>query len=84
LRFLQLYVLRLGFLDGMAGVQVCMLQSFFITFMKQARLWEMEQLATEPRQSFLSKPSAASVASQHAAKLDMRTLLALPTDSAAA
>lgn len=51
-RFLQLYVLRLGFLDGMAGVQVCMLQSFFITFMKQARLWEMEQLAADQQAGY--------------------------------
>ncbi|MGM0487558.1 MAG: glycosyltransferase family 2 protein [Planctomycetota bacterium] len=42
LRFLQLYVLRLGFLDGLAGFQVCMLTAFFNTFIKQARLWEME------------------------------------------
>jgi glycosyltransferase involved in cell wall biosynthesis len=42
LRFFQLYVLRLGFLDGLAGLQVCMLTAFFNTFVKQARLWELE------------------------------------------
>jgi glycosyltransferase involved in cell wall biosynthesis len=47
-RFFQLYVLRLGFLDGLAGIQVCMLQSFFVTFVKQARLWEMEHALPQP------------------------------------
>ncbi|MEQ8785896.1 MAG: glycosyltransferase family 2 protein [Pirellulaceae bacterium] len=40
LRFFQTYVLRWGFLDGMAGVQVCMLAAFS-SFLKQARLWEL-------------------------------------------
>jgi glycosyltransferase involved in cell wall biosynthesis len=48
LRFLQLYVLRRGFLDGMAGLQVCMLQSFFVSFVKQGRLWEMEHALPRP------------------------------------
>jgi glycosyltransferase involved in cell wall biosynthesis len=48
LRFLQLYLLRLGFLDGLAGVQVCMLTAFFNTFVRQARLWEMEHALTQP------------------------------------
>jgi glycosyltransferase involved in cell wall biosynthesis len=48
LRFLQLYILRGGFLDGLAGVQVCMLQSFFVTFVKQGRLWEMEHARSQP------------------------------------
>lgn len=48
LRFLQLYVLRRGFLDGLPGLQVCMLQSFFVTFVKQGRLWEMEHALQQP------------------------------------
>lgn len=44
-RFLLAYIIRLGFLDGIAGFQVCMLTGFY-SFMKQARLWE---LAKEPR-----------------------------------
>jgi glycosyltransferase involved in cell wall biosynthesis len=47
LRFLQLYVLRLGFLDGMAGLQVSMLTAFS-SFMKQARLWEIEHAMAQP------------------------------------
>ena len=47
-RFLQLYVLRGGFLDGLAGIQVCMLQAFFVTFVKQARLWETEHALPQP------------------------------------
>jgi glycosyltransferase involved in cell wall biosynthesis len=54
LRFLQLYVLRRGFLDGLPGLQVCMLQSFFVTFVKQGRLWEMEHALHQP------DPEAAS------------------------
>lgn len=48
LRFLQLYILRGGFLDGLPGIQICMLQSFFVTFVKQARLWEMEHAKEQP------------------------------------
>ena len=42
LRFLQLYILRLGILDGLPGLQLCMLTAFFNTFVKQGRLWEMQ------------------------------------------
>ncbi len=40
LRFLQTYFLRLGFLDGTVGFQVCMMIAFY-SFQKQARLWEL-------------------------------------------
>jgi len=48
LRFLQLYFIKGGFLDGLAGLQICMLQSFFVSFVKQARLWEMEHALPQP------------------------------------
>lgn len=51
LRFFYLYVLRGGFLDGRVGIQVCILSAFFNTFVKQARLWEQEQLAAGTRSS---------------------------------
>jgi len=63
LRFLQLYILRRGFLDGLPGLQICMLQSFFVTFVKQARLWEMEHAAQQlgaapgPSPAILPQPS---------------------------
>ena len=47
LRFAWLYFVRLGFLDGLAGLQICMLQAFFVSFVKQARLWEKEQLVSQ-------------------------------------
>jgi len=47
LRFLQTYFLRLGFLDGVAGVQVCALTGFY-SFMKQARLWELQHAVPQP------------------------------------
>lgn len=48
LRFFHLYVLRRGFLDGQLGIQTCMLQAFFVTFVKQARLWEREYARPQP------------------------------------
>jgi FkbM family methyltransferase len=40
-RFLQGYVLRLGFLDGPAGLQVCGLVAY-LSWLKQAYLWQMQ------------------------------------------
>jgi glycosyltransferase involved in cell wall biosynthesis len=48
LRFVQTYFLRLGFLDGLPGLQVCMLTAFFNTFVRQARLWELEHALAQP------------------------------------
>ncbi len=48
LRFAQLYLLRRGFLDGLPGIQMCMLQAFFVSFTKQARLWQMEHGRAQP------------------------------------
>jgi hypothetical protein len=42
LRFFQLYVLRLGFLYGFPGLQVCAHTAFSV-FLKQTRLWELAQ-----------------------------------------
>ena len=47
LRFFQLYVLRLGFLDGVPGLQVCAFTAFY-SFLKQAKLWEMEHAIVQP------------------------------------
>ncbi len=47
LRFLQTYFLRLGFLDGVQGIQVCALTAIY-SFMKQARLWELQQAQAQP------------------------------------
>ena len=47
LRFLQLYFLRLGFLDGLAGFQVCMHTAYY-SFLKQAMLWEMHYGLPQP------------------------------------
>jgi glycosyltransferase involved in cell wall biosynthesis len=46
-RFLHTYVIRLGFLDGWAGLQVCTLTAFY-SFMKQARLWELCAAVPQP------------------------------------
>jgi glycosyltransferase involved in cell wall biosynthesis len=47
LRFLQLYFLRLGFLDGAAGFQVCMHTAYY-AFLKQAKLWEIHNAIPQP------------------------------------
>lgn len=47
LRFLQAYILRLGFLDGAPGIQLCLLTGFY-SFMKQARLWEAYHALPQP------------------------------------
>lgn len=41
LRFFQGYVGRLGFLDGLAGLQVCALIAY-LSYLKHARLWELD------------------------------------------
>lgn len=46
-RFLQLYFLRLGFLDGIPGFQVCVFTAFY-SFLKQAKLWEMYNAVSQP------------------------------------
>ena len=40
LRFIQGYFWRLGFLDGLAGLQVCMLVAY-LSWLKQAFLWQL-------------------------------------------
>jgi glycosyltransferase involved in cell wall biosynthesis len=47
LRFFQLYVVRLGFLDGIPGFQICMYTAFY-AFLKQAKLWEMKHAIAQP------------------------------------
>ena len=46
-RFIQLYLLRRGFLDGTPGLHVCMYTAFY-AFLKQARLWEMHHALPQP------------------------------------
>jgi glycosyltransferase involved in cell wall biosynthesis len=41
LRFLQGYLVRFGFLDGLAGLQVCMLVAY-LSFLKRAYLWQRQ------------------------------------------
>jgi glycosyltransferase involved in cell wall biosynthesis len=47
LRFFQLYFLRLGFLDGVAGFQICMHTAYY-AFLKQAKLWELHHALPQP------------------------------------
>ncbi|MFO0821355.1 MAG: glycosyltransferase family 2 protein [Pirellulales bacterium] len=46
-RFLQLYVLKRGFLDGLPGFQVCMMLAFY-GLLKQFRLWEQHHKLPAP------------------------------------
>ena len=62
MRGLYNYIFRLGFLDGYAGLQVCMLTCFY-AFMKQARLWELHQHAQQAaRKDNGEQPSLRRVA----------------------
>ena len=69
LRFLWLYIARGGFLDGALGVQTCMLQAFFVTFIKQGRLWEMErcQQETTAKSVVLQMPQRVAIGLKQAA-----------------
>ncbi len=46
-RFIRMYFLRLGFLEGAHGVVLSMLGAFTV-YLKYARLWEMQIFSTQP------------------------------------
>lgn len=48
LRFLQLYILRGGFLDGYPGLMVCGIMSFY-AFLKDIKLWGLEHTVDPPQ-----------------------------------
>jgi glycosyltransferase involved in cell wall biosynthesis len=78
LRFAQLYLLRGGFLDGLPGLQISMLMSFYNTFVKQAKLWEMgnacdpSRVAVEPDGIELASGERAVVPIPRAVEADVR------------
>lgn len=47
-RFLQGYIARFGFLDGVAGLQVCALVAY-LSYLKHARLWELQNASSRHR-----------------------------------
>lgn len=58
-RFFHLYLIRLGFLDGLVGFQLCALLAFN-SFIKQAWLWEMEHgIDVEPQAIHAAEPPTA-------------------------
>ena len=59
LRFLQLYLLRRGFLDGIPGLHICAYTAFY-SFMKQARLWELDHAKPQPdpEAEFVARPTS--------------------------
>ena len=52
-RFLQGYIGRLGFLDGVAGLQVCALIAY-LSYLKHARLWELQNANSRHRRPELT------------------------------
>jgi glycosyltransferase involved in cell wall biosynthesis len=66
LRFFQLYFLRGGFRDGVTGVLVCMMAAFY-TFLKDARLWELNQHACRRVLSSEATPTSPVMPSARAA-----------------
>jgi len=47
IRFLKTYVLKGGILDGIAGLQVCMISAYY-AYLKEAQLWALHHAATQP------------------------------------
>ncbi|MFO0903654.1 MAG: glycosyltransferase family 2 protein [Pirellulales bacterium] len=70
-RFLHLYVIRRGFLDGVPGFQVCMMLAFY-GLLKQFRLWEQFHALTQP------DPEANVAATAHFPKASPPSRLATP------
>jgi hypothetical protein len=58
LRFIQGYVVRFGFLDGLAGLQVCALVAY-LSYLKHAWLWELQHSRPVHRQEAISVASPA-------------------------
>jgi hypothetical protein len=57
LRFVQGYLFRLGFLDGLAGLQVCALIAY-LSYLKHARLWELEHARAAHRLAVAEEPAS--------------------------
>ena len=60
LRFFQLYVLRLGFLDGIPGLQICTFTAFY-SFLKQAKLWEIQHAIPQPDPETETEPAGETL-----------------------
>lgn len=45
IRFLQFYILRRGFLDGVPGLLICLFTAYY-TLLKYAKLWELQHSRT--------------------------------------
>jgi (heptosyl)LPS beta-1,4-glucosyltransferase len=63
-RFLQLYLLRGGFLDGYAGLMVCGIMSFY-TFLKDIKVWGIDHIKDPP--AGLKRPEPAAIVLRQAA-----------------
>jgi hypothetical protein len=46
-RFLRMYLLKAGFLDGQAGLVLAGLSAFYV-FLKYAKLWELRRSGAAP------------------------------------
>jgi glycosyltransferase involved in cell wall biosynthesis len=61
LRFLRSYVLNLGFLDGVCGLQWAVMTAFY-SYLKQARLWELHHALPQPDPEAAQEVSTRSAA----------------------
>lgn len=64
LRFLHLYLLKGGFREGQAGLVACMLAAFY-TFLKDARLWELNEQARLQQPAMVPATSSPATAAVH-------------------
>jgi hypothetical protein len=80
-RFLQLYILRGGILDGFAGLVLCMLMSFY-AFLKDARVWAEYHGVSEEKAAASGRLPASDPVSGSRGQFGARTMSASTQDAA--
>ncbi|HEX4414198.1 MAG TPA: FkbM family methyltransferase, partial [Lacipirellulaceae bacterium] len=82
-RFLQGYIGRLGFLDGMAGLQICMLVAY-VSWLKQAYLWQLQRgrdwRAADREQFAVSKTATQPAEDKTSTDSDIQLATPLPVE----
>ena len=80
-RFVRMYVLRLGFLEGAHGVVLSLLGAFTV-YLKYARLWEMAVLSERPDPASAASQAGPLLREQIGRMMDEETRPSAPRPSA--
>ena len=80
-RFIRMYALRLGFLDGAHGLVLSMFGAFTV-YLKYARLWEMTVLGKPPDAPSAAAAAGSLVGDQVGRMLDEERSAAAPAEPA--